>query len=187
MIKIKRVIQNAKRCDDLYRSSPNFVKVALSRIDHQCLYSPFLAKVINAIESVKSQKKEFWVTQGLRTFEEQNALYAKGRTAPGGVITTVSGGQSAHNYGIAADAVFDSSAAPGLQPTWKKEDLIYWADAALEQGLDAGFYWKNFFDGPHVQLDIKKYNISPRKQLLSAHKKGGQESVFEFLDQYDWT
>ena len=48
----------------------------------------------------------------LRTFDEQNALYAQGRTklfdASGkrlGVVTKAKGGQSIHQYGIAFDIV----------------------------------------------------------------------------------
>src|ERR1043165_556102 len=42
-------------------------------------------------------------TQTLRTFEEQNALYAQGRTKPGQIVTNAKGGQSYHNYGLAID------------------------------------------------------------------------------------
>lgn len=42
----------------------------------------------------------------LRTIAEQNELYAKGRTKPGGIVTNAKGGQSYHNYGLAFDIVF---------------------------------------------------------------------------------
>lgn len=45
------------------------------------------------------------ITQGLRTFEEQNALYAQGRTKPGSKVTNAKAGQSFHNYGQAIDLV----------------------------------------------------------------------------------
>jgi peptidoglycan L-alanyl-D-glutamate endopeptidase CwlK len=41
----------------------------------------------------------------LRTFAEQNALYAQGRTAKGAKVTNAIGGQSFHNYGLAIDIV----------------------------------------------------------------------------------
>lgn len=43
------------------------------------------------------------IVQGLRTFEEQNKLYAQGRTLPGPRVTNAKGGQSFHNYGLAID------------------------------------------------------------------------------------
>ena len=39
------------------------------------------------------------VVQGLRTWTEQDALYAQGRTAPGKVVTNVRGGYSWHCFG----------------------------------------------------------------------------------------
>jgi hypothetical protein len=41
--------------------------------------------------------------QGVRTFAEQDALYAQGRTRKGLRVTNAKGGQSYHNYGLAAD------------------------------------------------------------------------------------
>src|SRR5690606_38148459 len=40
-----------------------------------------------------------------RTFAEQDADYAKGRTVPGSIVTDAKGGQSYHNYGLAFDIV----------------------------------------------------------------------------------
>jgi peptidoglycan L-alanyl-D-glutamate endopeptidase CwlK len=41
----------------------------------------------------------------LRTSEEQNELYAQGRTKPGKIVTNARGGSSFHNYGMAFDFV----------------------------------------------------------------------------------
>ena len=43
------------------------------------------------------------VPQGLRTIDEQNALYAQGRTKAGPIVTNAKGGSSYHNYGLAFD------------------------------------------------------------------------------------
>lgn len=40
-----------------------------------------------------------------RTFAEQEAIYAQGRTKPGAIVTNAKGGQSYHNYGLAVDIV----------------------------------------------------------------------------------
>src|SRR4051812_45095106 len=47
----------------------------------------------------------FLVTQGLRTWKEQDALYEQGRTKPGKIVTKAKGGQSYHNFGLAVDIV----------------------------------------------------------------------------------
>ena len=55
------------------------------------------------------------ISQGLRTFAQQNALYAKGRTAPGNIVTYVQGGYSKHNWGLAIDiAIFTEDFAAYL-------------------------------------------------------------------------
>lgn len=41
----------------------------------------------------------------LRTYAEQNALYAQGRSTPGPKVTQAKGGQSYHNFGLAIDIV----------------------------------------------------------------------------------
>jgi hypothetical protein len=48
------------------------------------------------------------VIGGLRTYEEQNELFAQGRTKPGRIVTNARGGYSNHNFGIA----FESSPGP---------------------------------------------------------------------------
>src|SRR5258707_663519 len=49
------------------------------------------------------------ITQGLRTWDEQDELYAKGRTAPPVgkqyIVTMAKGGESYHNFGLAFDIV----------------------------------------------------------------------------------
>lgn len=65
---------------------------------------PDLVSVIDlALRSLSKEGTPFKVYSGLRTFKEQDALYAKGRTKPGGVVTKAKGGQSMHNYGLAVD------------------------------------------------------------------------------------
>jgi peptidoglycan L-alanyl-D-glutamate endopeptidase CwlK len=44
----------------------------------------------------------------LRTFAEQDGLYAQGRSKPGAIVTNAKGGQSYHNYGLAIDIVLIS-------------------------------------------------------------------------------
>lgn len=90
------------------------------------------------------------VTQGLRTWEEQDRLYAQGRTAPGDVVTKAKGGDSFHNYGLAFDIVvldaigkmdWDSS-----HPGWTEA-----AQLGKSVGLEWGGDWTGFKDRPHFQ------------------------------------
>ena len=43
------------------------------------------------------------ITDGFRTYEEQDALYAQSRTEHGNIVTNAKGGKSYHNYGLAVD------------------------------------------------------------------------------------
>ena len=44
-------------------------------------------------------------SQTLRSFAEQDAIYAQGRTKVGDIVSYAKGGQSFHNYGLATDGV----------------------------------------------------------------------------------
>ena len=88
------------------------------------------------------------VISGLRTFEEQDALFAKGRTKPGPKVTNARGGHSNHNFGIAFDiGVFEGS-------TYLPESDKYKAVGALgtDLGLEWGGNWRSIVDQPHFQL-----------------------------------
>jgi peptidoglycan LD-endopeptidase CwlK len=43
------------------------------------------------------------IISGTRTYQEQSALFALGRTRPGKIVTNASAGRSNHNFGIAWD------------------------------------------------------------------------------------
>ncbi len=85
---------------------------------------------------------------GLRTYDEQNALYAQGRTKSGRVVTNARGGFSNHNFGIAFDiGVFDGS-------KYIPESSRYKAVGAMGVGLglEWGGNWTSIKDEPHFQL-----------------------------------
>jgi LysM repeat protein len=94
------------------------------------------------------------VTQGLRTSEEQDVLYAKGRTVPPigkqFVVTNARGGQSWHNFGLAFDIVVLDALGKNdwdvSHPGWAKA-----AELGKSVGLEWGGDWKGFKDMPHFQ------------------------------------
>jgi hypothetical protein len=94
------------------------------------------------------------VTQGLRTWEEQDALYAKGRTvAPIGkqhIVTNAKGGSSFHNFDLAFDIVILDAIGKAdwdtTHPGWNKA-----AAMGKSVGLEWGGDWKTFKDLPHFQ------------------------------------
>jgi peptidoglycan L-alanyl-D-glutamate endopeptidase CwlK len=109
---------------------------------------------------------------GTRTYAEQNALFAQGRSRPGRVVTNARGGSSNHNFGIAWDVgIFEG----GLYYTGRnsKENKAYAALAQLVKaaklGLEWGGDWKTIVDMPHYQLPTGK-SVSQVRALFEAGK-----------------
>lgn len=85
------------------------------------------------------------VTSGFRSNADQDKLYAKGRTAPGTIVTNAKGGQSLHNYGVAFDVCFATKTP--YEGNWA---LLGKLGESL--GLEWGGRWEEFPDRPHFQL-----------------------------------
>lgn len=67
------------------------------------------------------------VIGGLRTYEEQNELFAQGRTKPGRIVTNARGGFSNHNFGIAFDVgVFEGANYLGESPKYRQSAPSEW-------------------------------------------------------------
>lgn len=101
------------------------------------------------------------ITMSYRSFEEQNKLYAQGRTKPGTKVTNAKGGDSFHNYGLAFDCYYlNDDGTPDLENPMTPEI----GKIANDLGLDWGGDFANFKDYPHFQIsgvsieDLKKRN-----------------------------
>jgi RHS repeat-associated protein len=113
------------------------------------------------------------ITQGMRTFEEQDALYAQGRTTPGSIVTKAKGGQSNHNYGLAFDIVGITSKG---KATYNLSDNEWGmlSQMAHATGLKWGGNWKTFKDKPHFEHDAGK----SVRQLLNMYKAGQTQNGY---------
>ncbi len=87
-------------------------------------------------------------TQGLRTIDEQNALYAQGRTAPGNIVTNARGGRSYHNFGLAIDIapIVNGAVNPREAPTARTVGI------GIALGWEWGGNWTTIVDRPHFQM-----------------------------------
>jgi len=82
------------------------------------------------------------VISGLRTYAEQDALYAQGRTKPGNIVTNAKGGYSNHNFGIAFDiGVFEGSQYLGESSKYQAVGVL-----GMDLGLEWGGNWKTIVD-----------------------------------------
>jgi len=86
---------------------------------------------------------------GLRNYQEQDQLYAQGRTKPGPKVTNAPAGYSWHNFGVAWDfVVFDAHG----QPQWDSPQMKRCGEIGEELGLEWGGRWTSPQDTPHLQL-----------------------------------
>ena len=90
------------------------------------------------------------VTQGLRTFAEQQRLFNQGRTTPGAIVTKAKPGQSYHNFGLA----FDFVVVRNGQAVWDQNDKHWrgFVEICKHHGFEWGGDWKSFKDAPHFQV-----------------------------------
>lgn len=112
------------------------------------------------------------IVQGLRTFEEQDGLYAQGRTKPGAVVTKAKGGQSYHNYGLAIDfalLIDNKEISWNTMQDYDRDGIADWKEV-VNVFVAAGWYWGSAFnDLPHLE---KRFGIhwSDMLKLYNAGK-----------------
>lgn len=134
--------------------------------------APLVAqRVRQFIEVAENDGIILQIVQGLRTWKEQDALYAQGRSKKGPVVTNARGGQSLHNYGLAVDL------APIVDGKVSWDEKLFkafnkWDDVS---GLDWGGNWKKFKDLPHVQ-DTEGMNLA---QVQRLYREGGLSLVWD--------
>lgn len=94
-----------------------------------------------------------------RTVAEQNALYAKGRTAPGRIVTNAKGNSysSMHQWGVAFDFFLDMDVdkdGKTSDDAFNNATKLFNKVGAIGKklGLEWGGDWKSIKDLPHFQL-----------------------------------
>ena len=108
------------------------------------------------------------IISGTRSKAEQDALYAKGRTAPGKIVTNARFGYSNHNFGLAFDiGIFQGSKYLENSPLYKAVMAI-----ARPLGLECGGDWKSIVDEPHFQLRPSWAKGMTESQMLTALRNG---------------
>jgi hypothetical protein len=120
--------------------------VSDSRI--QNLHPAIRMKATNFIKTANegSSGTKIRVAQGFRTFSEQDALYAKGRTTDGPKVTNAQGGFSNHNFGLAFDIVGITNDKVDYNLDWNKL-----SELGKSFGFEWGGDWKTIVDKPHFE------------------------------------
>lgn len=132
---------------------------------------PIVAKKAQDFQALaKNNGYDFVITCTYRSKEEQDALYAQGRTNAGAIVTNAKGGQSYHNWRCA----FDIVPLVNGKTVWNDDAL--WAklgQLGTSVGLEWGGSWTGFKDMPHFQytcgytfqdflenkVDVKKFEL----------------------------
>lgn len=120
------------------------------------------------------------IGETLRTKQEQDALYAQGRTKPGKIVTNAPGStySSMHQWGVA----FDFYRNDGQGSYNESGNFFERVGAAGKKlGLEWGGDWKSIVDKPHLQLS--DWGSTPTK-LKEAYKR--PEDFFRTWDQSGW-
>lgn len=109
------------------------------------------------------------VTAGIRTAEQQDELYAQGRTTPGPKVTNAQGTQSNHVMGWAVDLAFMVNG----EPDWNSRGFDLLPDLAPKFGLRSGASWG---DRPH--LELAEVPTEPTPLAQQTYSEAGVEQVW---------
>lgn len=145
--------------------------VTVTRVSQ--LHPKFIPDVTNFINEIEdTMYLKIRVVQGFRTFAEQDALYAQGRTKPGKIVTYSPAGASYHNWGIAVD--FCPFTLDGFALDWHY-DFSKIRPLAQKYGMTMGLD----FPSPDSDHFENKYGYNWRDLL---HKK----AVGDFIPNTTW-
>jgi peptidoglycan L-alanyl-D-glutamate endopeptidase CwlK len=84
--------------------------------------------------------------------EEQQRLYAKGRTAPGRKVTNVDGVRQMSNHNYLPARAVDVAVVVNGKVSWDPDDYMPLGPLAERYGLVWGGNWKTLRDYPHLEL-----------------------------------
>ncbi|MFC3420218.1 M15 family metallopeptidase [Salinicoccus hispanicus] len=121
---------------------------------------PEVEKKAEALEEKAKEKDiKITITSDFRSFEEQDALFSKGRSLPGEIVTNARGGESYHNYGLAIDYAIEADGEIIWDVEYDgndngKADWLEVADIAKDLGFEWGGDWESFKDYPHLEMNF---------------------------------
>lgn len=163
-------------------------KISIRRV--QTLHPLIRQDIISAVtlaETGFNDRMQIRIAQATRTFDEQNALYAIGRTSPGRKVTNAKGGQSIHNYGLAVDFVLmhdkDNNGTYeeiswDINKDFDEDKQKDWDEVVFvfeTFGFSWGGNWRTFKDYPHIE---KTFGYSWQELLVKYNNKEFIEGTY---------
>lgn len=140
------------------------------RIDRSKIHPWLDYKLSLLLKQCEKQGIYLIITEGFRTKEYQDELYAKGRTKPGKVVTNAKGDSysSQHQWGIAFDIAINDNKLLYDEKMIKKVAKIA---KSSKVGLGWGGDWKSIVDTPHFYLKKWGSTTAKLKQQYGAPDK----------------
>lgn len=139
------------------------------------VYPGLAEKIRQMAQMLETEGIDIRVSQSYRSWQEQDSLYSRGRTAPGTIVTDARGGYSWHNFGLAVDVV--PLTAQGVD--WNTEHPVWKRIVAVGEslGLVAGAEWRTFPDWPHFQL-TGRFPVTPNDEVRLIYQGSGLQGVW---------
>lgn len=149
------------------------------------LHPTLQTRITELIDLCEKKGIKIEVTECVRTSAEQDALYAKGRTAPGSIVTNAKGSNysSMHQWGVAFDYIIkqdvDGDGDIDINDLYSHKLMNVVGRLGKSIGLEWGGDWKSIVDKPHFQLPDwgstpKKLKVmygTPEKFMATWNKK----------------
>lgn len=155
------------------------------------LYPAFALGLKNALEAAEEVTgRAMKLTEGVRSFPRQTALFAQGRSVPGpGVsdarpmgytVTDAQAGLSGHHYGVAGDCAFvgDDPYLAKEEPAMRNTLWDFFGKSVRDAGLTWGGTWGGAADRPHAE-SFYGFRVGDLKAFFN---RGGMELVWRQLD-----
>lgn len=122
------------------------------------------------VSACRGQGLIIGIGESFRTKEEQDALYAKGRTAPGNIVTNAKGSSysSHHQWGTAFDIYRNDG-----KGVYTDSDGFFKKVGKIGKsiGLEWGGDWKSPVDKPHFQLPDWGSTTARLKRMYGTPEK----------------
>lgn len=138
------------------------IREVRSMRDPDQLHPELRAKLTKLRTMCEAQGLALGISECLRTVEEQDELYAQGRTKPGAIVTYARGSDygSQHQWGIAFDIYQNIPGHAYDDPAF----FVNVATLAKGIGLAWGGDWTGFVDRPHLYLPYWGDTPAPLKR-----------------------
>jgi peptidoglycan L-alanyl-D-glutamate endopeptidase CwlK len=137
--------------------------VACRDLDHLLPHVKELAE--QWLQRIRADGVTMLVYCTYRSAEEQDALYAMGRTAPGAIVTNARGWQSLHQYGRAWDAV----PLRNGKPLWRYAQTYWEWQVAVKHADELGIEWGGHWRRP----DYAHWQVSDGMTWRELYRKEG--------------